>query len=268
MKCVIIFVISMALSAAGNAQQPATSDSYPHKGTPQTIISNRTIGYADTTLAMLTGQVRDSQNMGIYGTTLNFTDLHSRKAWDMETDTEGRFKRYIRPGEYSIEFRAGGYGQVTIDTLKLNTGQIQEIIISGLFRRIDTDWVTIPAKEFTFSKKRNHLIGKFKPDRGSDQYLYFKPDSTFSYLFHVDMLYDEAYGQYSMLGDSIFLKFNPVSQEDRSSYTSQSFAAAMRPNKLLLKRNKLYTIETGKGKFNFLGLFCARNMKYYMRKME
>lgn len=268
MKCVIIFGFSIAILTVGNAQQPATSDSSPHKGTPQTIILNRTIGYADTTLAMLTGQVKDSQNMGIYGTTLNLTDLNSKKDWDMETDTEGRFKCYIRPGDYSIEFRAGGYGQVTIDTLKLTTGQIQEIIISGLFRRVVTDWITIPAQEITISKKRNHLIGKFKPDKGSDRYLIFRPDSSFSYLFHVDMLYDEAHGKYTMVGDSIFLKFNPVSQADRSSYTSQSFAAVMRPNRLFLRRNKLYTLETERGKSHFGGLFRTRNLKYYMRKME
>jgi hypothetical protein len=110
MKCVIIFGFAIASLTAGNAQQPATSDSSRDKRTPKTVILNRTIGYADTVLAMLTGQVKDSQNVGIYGTTLNFTDLHSRKGWDMETDTEGRFKRYISPGEYSIEFRMRGSG--------------------------------------------------------------------------------------------------------------------------------------------------------------
>lgn len=257
MKCGIIFIVSTVLSAACHGQKPAASDSSAHKGTPKTIILHRTIGYADTTLSMLTGRVKDSQNLGIYGTTLNFTNLHSGKAWDMEIDTNGHFERYISPGEYSIEFRMGGYCQVTVDTLKLTTGQIQEVIISGLFRQVDTDWVSAPAQEFTNSKKHSHLIGKFKPDRKSDHYLIFRPDSNFSYLFHVDMLYDEAYGQYTVMGDSIFLKFNPVSQADRASYTSQSFAAAMRPNRLLFRRGKLYTIESGKG-----------NLKYYMRKME
>jgi hypothetical protein len=98
----------------------------PYDGKPGHIISNKTIGIADTTIAIVKGQVMNGILPNSFSI-VSFTDKTTGKQEGKLLDSTATFRNYLQAGLYSGRFSTIGFNDFIIDSLRLGTGQMQEI---------------------------------------------------------------------------------------------------------------------------------------------
>lgn len=148
----LIGIIAFSISSKGYSQNKNDS-SYYIKKVKGEVLLNKFIGIADTTYALIKGQVFDSDRKKIQSEII-ITGLRSNKQMTIDTDEDGKFNFHVPAEMYSVTFKHSGYGKFLIDTLSLSTGQIQEINISLGSRYVVQDWIIIKADTLTIKQKK------------------------------------------------------------------------------------------------------------------
>jgi hypothetical protein len=127
------------------------------KKVPTKVLENKTIGVADTTLACVVGQIVDDKNTPVYFAEVSFRNMRDTDTVSFQTDSSGHFKLYTSAGNYTILFHDSPYGSLNISSLKLLSGQIQEIKVSLGSRFVVEEWQTVKEQivSDTTGKRKN-----------------------------------------------------------------------------------------------------------------
>jgi hypothetical protein len=143
---VLILLMILSFSNCFAQTEPNNAHKYFSKTTKKVsakMLENKTLGIADTTLAYITGQIIDNEHRGVYYADIIITNVTNKDSSSFQTDSLGYFKFYIRAGDYSLQFRDNVYGGLIINSLKLRSGQIQEIKVSLGSRFVVEEWQKI-----------------------------------------------------------------------------------------------------------------------------
>lgn len=139
MRSPAIFSVSVALLLVGctssRAQEPKPKEyvyEYPCSTwqEPARIITNRPVGRADTTLALLSGQIvnfNKSEYGETYPTYIIAEENAAAKKIVALTDKTGAYRLYVPSGTYRVKFSSMGFSPLVIDTLELHSGQRQQL---------------------------------------------------------------------------------------------------------------------------------------------
>ncbi len=93
---------------------------------PGHVISNKQITIADTAVSVVKVQIMNGASPISYGT-VAFTNKSDGKSSIVEADSMGISQMILPSGIYGVRFGCVGYSILTIDSLRLETGQLQEI---------------------------------------------------------------------------------------------------------------------------------------------
>lgn len=133
-KQFIIFLILVSCRAIlGQVTKIDTSKGFDYeicvfkKARPGRIIKNKKVGSADTSVAFVKGRVFEKQEPVAFAI-VTFTNS-SGKVKGTIADGHGYYKIGLNKGEYSVGFSDAGSNNMHIDTLELNAGQIQNIVV-------------------------------------------------------------------------------------------------------------------------------------------
>lgn len=91
------------------------------------VLKNENIGIADTTAALLIGNVSDlisSENLMYAAVSLK--DSNTEKQYGQSTDSLGQFSIIIPAGSYTFKVFFVGYAEINLD-LTIRTGEMREI---------------------------------------------------------------------------------------------------------------------------------------------
>ncbi len=118
---------------------------------PGHIIINRQRGIADTTVALVWGQVLERAEP-IQFVNVSFTDSQAQIKGAI-TDANGNYRIHLQKGTYIVKFQYIANNTITIDKLQLGTGQIQEINVDlgkggGFFTYSISSEKPLTTKEF------------------------------------------------------------------------------------------------------------------------
>ena len=97
------------------------------KGKIGQVIKNQTIGIGDTTTAFIGGQVIEKKEPVPF-VNVSFTNSSGQKVGTY-TDNEGYYKIHLKKGNYVVSYKYIGYTEFKIEEVKLDSGQMQEIIV-------------------------------------------------------------------------------------------------------------------------------------------
>jgi len=100
------------------------------------VLSLRTIGISDTTLAFIDGLVlgKDSADKIVSIDTLRYTLIsfinnETLDSVSFTADTSGRFQKHLVAGSYDIEFGMIGYNRLRIENIYFKSGESKELIV-------------------------------------------------------------------------------------------------------------------------------------------
>lgn len=132
---VILLLPLVCFSQKDTTKTVINGFSKERKDIPARIVSNKTIGIIDTISALIKFKFVDDKNREIELTRVTITNLELRETFKFEfdllkTDDFGYYSIYLKPADYSLLFHDNTYGQLKLDSLKLTSGQIQEIIVN------------------------------------------------------------------------------------------------------------------------------------------
>ena len=165
---ICVFIVAIPVCA----QKPTItyhSDNVLQKVSPK-ILKNARLGIADTTLAMIRGQVFDDKRQGVECVlTIYLSDSIANLFTDrglkiyrndssskifVDTDSAGRFSFYLNAQKLVVNFNPGGYGTITVDSIPLTSGEIRELQISVGSRRKSREWISNSADTLYFKPKK------------------------------------------------------------------------------------------------------------------
>jgi hypothetical protein len=136
----IIVILILILPLVGYSQKDTNktvinSFSKERKDIPAKIVSNKTIGLVDTIPALIKFKFVDDKNREIELTRVTITNLELSETFLLEldllkADDFGYYSIYLKPANYSLSFHDNTYGELKVDSLKLTSRQIQEIIVN------------------------------------------------------------------------------------------------------------------------------------------
>jgi len=102
------------------------------------------------------------------------------------------------------------------------------------------------------SSAQSKIPGNYMVDKNSkDVFLNLNKDSTFSYSWKGHMWSDKSSGLYKTKGDTIYLKFRPLtgdtSYQDGKMFIlpTEALSAINRPDTLFYRKAKLFRLENG-----------------------
>lgn len=153
MRLLLLLGITALLMPYQGQSQDGLDSTFYLKKVKATVLSNKTIGIADTVLALIQGKVVDDQRTGVESR-VTCIDVQGKKETTFITGESGLFRYFIPAGTYKVTFRQSGYGSLTIDTLELKSGQMQEINISLGSAYVVQDWIRITGDTLTIAPKR------------------------------------------------------------------------------------------------------------------
>ena len=90
------------------------------------VISNKTIGIADTTIAWVQGKIVGPDGNLPYAS-VSFFNKSRNQNFGVLSDANGEYKRSLLRGKYEVTFQSMGYRNFIIKDFALRTGQMQEI---------------------------------------------------------------------------------------------------------------------------------------------
>jgi len=150
----IIFILIHFNSAFGQDHSPDTSKKYTceicvfKKGKPGHILKNERTGVADTIVAFVSGKVQ-SMDGAVPFANISFTNPQGKVA-GTSTDIHGHYSIILNSNTYAVRFFALDYSELNIKSLKLGTGQIQELSVDlgsgGKFCTYLVKLIILPAK--------------------------------------------------------------------------------------------------------------------------
>lgn len=130
-----VLALSLVGCTSSRAQEPKPKEyvyEYPCSPwqEPARIVTNRPVGRADTTLALLSGQIVNF-NKSEYGETYP-TYIIAEKDTSVKkivalTDKTGAYRLYVPSGTYRVKFSSMGFSPLVIDALELRSGQRQQL---------------------------------------------------------------------------------------------------------------------------------------------
>ncbi|OXA70456.1 hypothetical protein B0A67_15685 [Flavobacterium aquidurense] len=131
------------------------------KDIPAKIVSNKTIGIVDTIPALIKFKFIDDKNREIELTRMTIANLELRETFKFEpdllkTDDFGYYSIYLKPANYSLLFHDNTYGELKIDSLKLTSGQIQEIIVNLGSRITIEEYKTIQGETLHLQSEKSN----------------------------------------------------------------------------------------------------------------
>jgi hypothetical protein len=134
-KKLIIFLIALGstktfgqISSADTTKEIEYEICVFKKSKPGQVVKNHSIGIADTIVAYVSGQVFEKKDEPTPYVNISFTNSSGRIT-GVVTDVNGKYSICLDKGEYTVKFKYLGFEDVTINKLKLGTGQMQEIIV-------------------------------------------------------------------------------------------------------------------------------------------
>lgn len=129
-KLLTILPILISLLSCSTAKEPYTYEiCVAQEADSSLVISDELIGIADTTIAVLSGQVFDLDTKE----TLHFArvilrEAETDKSYGQITDSLGRFAITVPANDYKFEVRCVGYSSINKD-LTLGIGEMREMKI-------------------------------------------------------------------------------------------------------------------------------------------
>lgn len=92
------------------------------------IIKNEIIGFTDTTLAVLSGQVIDETKKELQYVNVMLTNTKNKKIYGQSSNEKGEYEISIPPGKYLLKISYIGYSDLT-KIITLKTGELRKIEI-------------------------------------------------------------------------------------------------------------------------------------------
>ncbi len=134
----ILIILTVALVFVGCKREPiyanGKSSSSNITSIPSKILSLQTIGFADTTLAVIYGKTfgKDSIDSRVtidtlFCTSIEFIDLEKRDTIIAVSDIHGKYQKYLRPSNYDIIFSYVGFGLLKIENVAFKRSEIKEL---------------------------------------------------------------------------------------------------------------------------------------------
>jgi hypothetical protein len=134
----ILIILTVALAFVGCKREPiytcGKSSSSNITSIPSKILSLQTIGFADTTLAVIYGKTfgKDSIDSRVIIDTLFFTriefiDLEKRDTVIAVSDIQGKYQKYLRPSNYDIIISYVGFELLKIENVAFKRSEIKEL---------------------------------------------------------------------------------------------------------------------------------------------
>ena len=94
------------------------------------VLKNKSVGFADTTLAHVHGVVVDNENEILPTADIEAIRLSDNTATNIRTGFDGKYELYLIPDVYHFQFKLAGMDTIIIDSLNLKSGELRRIDIS------------------------------------------------------------------------------------------------------------------------------------------
>jgi len=138
LRSTILISLSIALTFIGCKRESiytcGNSPSSNITSIPSKILSLQTIGFADTTLAVIYGKTfgKDSIDSRVivdtlFNTRIEFIDLEKRDTIIALSDIQGKYQKYLRPGNYDIIISYVGFKLLKIENVPFKRSEIKEL---------------------------------------------------------------------------------------------------------------------------------------------
>jgi hypothetical protein len=138
LRSTILISLSIALTFIGCKRESiytcGNSPSSNITSIPSKILSLQTIGFADTTLAVIYGKTfgKDSIDSRVivdtlFNTRIEFIDLEKRDTIIVSSDVQGKYQKYLRPSTYDIIISYVGFNVLRIENVSFKLSEIKEL---------------------------------------------------------------------------------------------------------------------------------------------
>jgi hypothetical protein len=138
LRSTILISLSIALTFIGCKRESiytcGNSPSSNITSIPSKILLLQTIGFADTTLAVIYGKTfgKDSIDSRViadtlFNTRIEFIDLEKRDTIIAVSDIQGKYQKYLRPSNYDIIISNVGFELLKIENVPFKRSEIKEL---------------------------------------------------------------------------------------------------------------------------------------------